>query len=329
MDAALPMPRCGEKAKRRRLVPSDLPIDGDPFPSCGFLDDDPEACAEYSSPSFGFDGRPSTEFLGWRRLMPPDILRLEPGSSVIIVLPSNTRSENKTIRVRRDAFRSRLIQTIRAACRDELPPTQNPSQRRRDAMNLLEDRNGVQRNGGAYIELPAVIKAYPRRSELVLDALLPRDVRDHVLQDGGMELRFVDYPHNNSTLLKLEEITSVQFLVPHRRGDARPQVHLSERQKDMHYWHELPSRLEEVKDDLVQMLELRLAFEKRKTRILQKQLKKVATYLEENEACMKSYGAADFKDAMKSEIADRRLHNFAHETDRVYSEVVKSHYSAT
>ena len=75
--------------------------------------------------------------------------------------------------------------------------------RQRDALRLLEATNGIERNRAIYIKLPASIKSYPRWGELVLDSLSEADVIEHVKKDGGMELNFIDYPHHQSTLLKL------------------------------------------------------------------------------------------------------------------------------
>ena len=101
----------------------------------------------------------------------------------------------------------------------------------------------------------------------MLDSLSEADVIEHVKKDGGIELNFVDYPHHHSTLLKLDEIRSVQIFVPHLRGDQRPLVQLRSCRGEDHYWKELPDRLDDVKDDVIQMLELRLTFERRKTEI--------------------------------------------------------------
>ena len=122
----------------------------------------------------------------------------------------------------RDRFRSRVLRTVRNSRKDELPSSSTAAKRKRDALRLLESTDGIERNSAIYIKLPAVIKSYPRRDEFILDSLSEADVIEHVKKDGGIEVNFVDYPHHNSTLLKLKEIRAMQIFVPHLRGDQRP-----------------------------------------------------------------------------------------------------------
>ena len=113
---------------------------------------------------------------------------------------------------------------------------------------MLHDANGIQRNGGTSIELLCVIKHYPKRSLLVMDSLLESDVREHVKKAGGIHLDLVDYPHHTVTLLKWEDINSVQFFVPHRRGDRRPVVELSLFDQEYQYYQEMVNKIKEAKD---------------------------------------------------------------------------------
>ena len=73
-------------------------------------------------------------------------------------------------------------------------------------------------------------------------------------------IRLLDYPCNDSTLIKWSEVNTVQLYVESYRGDPRPQISLSKRSHDYLYCDELKDKLNIVQDDVIQMLELKLEF---------------------------------------------------------------------
>ena len=262
-------PRRGEKLKRQRLahVPHDvvnsatLPdaID-DHLNRANYSDaiDDPSSRRR----SLNAHHRPTTDFLGWRRLHFDEIVSLRVRQSIIIVLPTDVRTENDEIKKRRKEFKRRLIRHIASGacdlCHDEVVPH-------------LNDRHGVERNDSIYIELVCAIKAYGERDDLMAD----RNLAWHLGKgNSGMMLDLLDYPSQKALQIKPAELPSVQFWIEHYRGDLRPQVHMRKKRLLHSYCDSLLDLLYEVKDDPLQTLELALEFEKKKTAILGMDVKK-------------------------------------------------------
>ena len=115
--------------------------------------------------------------------------------------------------------------------------------------------------------------------------------------------------------------------MPHLRGDQRPLVQLRSCRGEDNYWNELPARLDDVKDDVIQMLELRLAFERRKTEIAKRQINRLKKNLDSNAAEANNSTMEDFHEALEEELTASRLVNFANDTDRIFADAWHDHYS--
>ena len=70
-----------------------------------------------------------------------------------------------------------------------------------------------------------------------------------------------------------------------------------------------------VKDDIIQMYELALAFEKKKTRILNKQIRIMKQTDAAEEERKSNDLMKEFDAAIKEELDTKRLQSFAYETD--------------
>mmetsp|Transcript_16973 Transcript_16973/g.35887 ORF Transcript_16973/g.35887 Transcript_16973/m.35887 type:complete len:239 (-) Transcript_16973:607-1323(-) len=141
-------PRKGARSKRARHAPNNQttsPTDASTSPS--HVDE------RYDS--FRLPDRPTTDFLGWRRLHIDEIIHLQKGDSVIIIIPSNTRTESKSITKLRDAFRSRVVKDIVASRKGCLPQIDSEN-RRKASLKMLEDISGIKRNNKRVWKDPTV-----------------------------------------------------------------------------------------------------------------------------------------------------------------------------
>ena len=149
-------------------------------------------------------------------------------------------------------------------------------------------------------------------------------------KNGGISFSFPDHPSCQPTLLRWTEITSVQLFVEHYRGDLRPQIDLKERNRTLLYCDELREKFTVVKDNPLQMLELLVAFERRKSKILQRQIKSMgdsAKRTAESDLTRRELVKQEFSTAVETELRDQRLQNFAAETDLTYKDAWWAHYS--
>ena len=281
---------------------------------------------------FGFQGRPTTDFLGWRRLHLHEVVRLNEGDFFIIVVPSTQRNEETDIKTARNNYKGRVLDAVIRSRLDIFSDDDNTKQKRkRCALEYLEKNNGVERNSGTHIELPCLLKTYTKRDDYLGTfgaSLDERDIIRNVNNGEGMYCELLDFQNMNTTLLKWSEINSVQIFIPHFRGDFRPQVSLSVR-KDIHlYCDEVEEKFNVVKDNYIQMLELSLAVEKEKSRVLTNQLRCARSNATDATNNLDNRDKTkDYKDSINSELEDQRLQNFGYNTNLLYIDAWKKHYS--
>jgi hypothetical protein len=66
----------------------------DDYAHCNADDTIMEQWRLFLSDGFGFHGKPTTEFMGWRRLTPAELLHLDVGSFFLLSIPPNLRHED-------------------------------------------------------------------------------------------------------------------------------------------------------------------------------------------------------------------------------------------
>ena len=143
--------------------------------------------------------------------------------------------------------------------------------RRDEVVAHLNEHHGVERNDSIYIELVCSVKAYGEREDLMAD----QNLEWHLGRgNSGMLLDLNDFPSEKSLQIRPAELPSIQFWTEHYRGDLRPQVLLRQKRVIHNYCDTLLDRLDEVKDHPLQILELALEFEKKRSIILVKDIKK-------------------------------------------------------
>jgi hypothetical protein len=98
-SAFSPSPRRGAKSKQQRVDDSDSD-----YEQCNSDDTILEQWQSFLSGGFGFHGKPSTEFMGWRRLTPAELLHLDIGSFFLLSIPPNLRHEDSDVIRLRKAF---------------------------------------------------------------------------------------------------------------------------------------------------------------------------------------------------------------------------------
>jgi hypothetical protein len=109
-----PSPRHGAKSKQRRV---DGFLDGHLQTNNGYVSE----WQFYSSNGFGFLGKPTTEFMGWRRLTPNDLLNLDVGSFLLMSVPRDLRHEDRDTIKLRAAFKKRLTEAVIRSKSNEFP----------------------------------------------------------------------------------------------------------------------------------------------------------------------------------------------------------------
>lgn len=237
-----PSPRRGVKAKMIRVEGGSTILSNDlQFGSAN--SENPtvmESWQLHHQDGFGFHGKPTTEFMGWRRLIPSEIMCLEVGAFVLITISqSNARSDM-------EAFSQRNIAAVVRSKRDELPD--NGRSIRQQAIDYLVQHNNFIRNGSIYFEVACVIKIkrYPHRHDYVGELSSESDVREHVEKGGGLDLSLLDFPSPSyrvadTVLLKWAEVSAIQIFVHHWRGDAFPSIELSGNRRAEHSYY-IPER---------------------------------------------------------------------------------------
>jgi hypothetical protein len=108
-----------------------------------------EQWQSFLSGGFGFHGKPSTEFMGWRRLTPAELLHLDIGSFFLLSIPPNLRHEDSDVIKLRKAFTKRITKAVICSKRNDFPENGQSIQQR--AIDYLHQHNGLIRNGSQYI----------------------------------------------------------------------------------------------------------------------------------------------------------------------------------
>ena len=325
-DTNVSSPRKGAKTKLMRMSATSESVGLDTMTST----------VESSHTTFDNDHRyETTNFLGWRRLHLHEVVRIEVNQSFILVIPSNKqRGENKTLIEQRETIMSRIVSVVLESCSNDYKDVPLASHRKKKAMERLESQHGIKRNGGTYIELPCIVSNHPHQDEYRNEIYSESEVNKHIDQGGGFNIRLINFPCNDSMLIKWSEVNAIQFYVEYYRGDPRPQISLSERRQEYLYCDELTDKLNIVQDDVIQMLELSLAYEKRKNNILKTKLRKALKSegdmnmkLEQQEQELTNTNPQEVGIALEEELADSCLQNFAHKTDLLYRDALYAHYS--
>jgi hypothetical protein len=183
-------PRRGEKQKRQRRghnAQHDV-INGATLPNAIDLSvaiDDRSTRRTLSS-----NHRRTTDFLGWRRLHFDEIVSVRVRQSIIVVIPTDVRSDDDLIKKQRKLFKRRLVGHIASGfndlCRDEV-------------VAHLNEHHGVERNDSIYIELVCSVKAYGERDELMAG----QNLEWHLGRgNSGMLLDLNDFPSEKSLQIK-------------------------------------------------------------------------------------------------------------------------------
>ena len=146
-------------------------------------------------------------------------------------------------------------------------------ERQKLALEHLKEHNSITRSGNACIELPCIVSSYPHRDDYADNTITDQDLKDHIKQGAGINIELVDFPCSSTLLLEWSEINCFQLFTEYYRGDPRPQLNLSAAKSHDHlYCDELANKLDTVQGDVLQTLELALAFEKCKTKNRQRKL---------------------------------------------------------
>ena len=188
--------------------------------------------------------------------------------------------------------------------------------------------------------MPSILKAYPNRDDYLNDIFKASDAEQHLNQNGGLNINFIDYPEGQSTLLKWREVTSIQVFVPCYQGDFWPVIDLPRCNNKLAFCDILGAKLDVVKDDPIQLLELAWEYEKRRTKIITQtnnKLSKAKTNLSPNknteatdanleEEQGKKDELREFEMAVKDELSDSQLQKFAYRTDILYRDAWWVHY---
>jgi hypothetical protein len=82
------------------------------------------------SDGFGFHGKPTTEFMGWRRLTLAELLHLDVGSFFLLSIPPNSRHEDSDMIKLRKAFTKRVNKAVIWSKRNEFPENGQSIERR-------------------------------------------------------------------------------------------------------------------------------------------------------------------------------------------------------
>ena len=133
------------------------------------------------------------------------------------------------------------------------------------------------------------------------------EIKQHIHQGGGLNLALTNYP--GGTLLRWNELRGIQIFVEYYQGDERPVVHLSSKRTEAAFCDELLKKVNVVKDDLIQMLELAWQYEQRRTRILSRTVTKLKPKATAVATEVKAESNAEFNSAIEDELKNSNLQN--------------------
>ena len=316
-------PRRGDKRKQARTDRSDhsdilqwmLPSAIDAASEAAMSDTTDAKWERSRAMGHGFMGRPSTEFLGWRRMHIEDVVGLDKGDFFILIVPverSGDRDEEKALR---NQFTKRMLAHVYSSY---------PDVPRDKLFETMKDRHGVKRDSKIFIELPCCVSAYPKRDLFENNQLEKSELSSVLAQGGGLGVRLLDYPSRDRLDIKWNEANALQFWIQHFRGDTRHRVHLGERQKLESYCDDLDRQLHDVRDDPLQTLELALMYEERKSMILRKKLTATTRGKDDDNDVLPQL---NFEAGLLAELSHGNLQNFATRVDNIYKESFHQKYS--
>ena len=98
--------------------------------------------------------RPTTDFLGWRRLELNEILMCEPNDYFMIVIPASVKRDKSDVKAGRKWFLNLLISHVRKCVQ-----TMSVD----DTYEYLLKHHGVDQNRQWYIELACCVDSYPEQ----------------------------------------------------------------------------------------------------------------------------------------------------------------------
>ena len=147
----------------------------------------------------------------YKRISPPEIVRLSPGDKIIVVLPAITSTLAKNALPVIDHYRrsfSRVVdRTLRAI---------SPADRTPDVDEAIRDRHIFLRSNAYFWEFESRVKSYPIREQLELESLDEAVIRTNWDQGAGIDVSVCGYTTQQSVLLKLRDVAYLQF---YRRSD--------------------------------------------------------------------------------------------------------------
>ena len=144
----------------------------------------PTRWARSASGGHGFLGRPTTDFVGWRRLHLEEIIQLQKDDFCILVIPSDAHDEDPHQSALRNGFVKRVVSCVAQS---------RPDIQRNDVLEFIKSAHGINRNDNVYIELPCYVSAYPNRDGFIADTIDEDEVAKLIQQGGGIGIRLLDH----------------------------------------------------------------------------------------------------------------------------------------
>ena len=145
-----------------------------------------------------------------------------------------------------------------------------------------------------------------------------------------MELVVLDYPAHSrrgvgTIRLAWKEVPYIEVFTSFTRGDDRPVIALTQRNAEHLYAEEVSGILDQVKNDDRQTLELALALEKEKVRILKRQLRQAKSA--PTNPSPPEDNITQFLISIEYEFKGSRLQQFAQEKNLAYKKAWNDHYT--
>ena len=135
-------PRKGVDAKRQRFSSSSERETSNNKPLTPH-DAIVEEWEHHSRIGFGFAGKPTTEFDGWRRLWTKEICRISPGTFVLICIPP-WRKRYPDDNIIRERVMNKITEAVKRSC---VVPFDHKSSFQRQVTSIIQERNAIMRNG--------------------------------------------------------------------------------------------------------------------------------------------------------------------------------------
>ena len=268
--------------------------------------------------------RPTTDFMGWRRLRLHELVSLEIGDSFMLIVPGDAQREDELLKRSRADLRFRLLRHVKPFFERETRGVEEDSMFETLSL-LMNERHGIRRNKSTHIELHCVVASYPHRDDYLYECLDEADMKDHIKKGAGIELSLVEYP-GDTLLLKWKEAQSVLAFVEMHHGDECEQIALPTRSAFHLYCDDFGSIYDEIKGDPIQ--EILLANE-----VLKKEVRHLAIQTSKATKAAKAQAdsADDFDAALKLELEleldGGSLAAFANRTDNKFKKAWIQHYS--